>query len=225
MDELKTRLPALNVVHCADAHDFLASLPDESVDMIFTDPPYDRASLPIYSLLFEQAGRLLRPGCFLLTYAGYGFLPEIYEQVPPNGGLDYFWQFIIRHGRGYARYWSKQTWCTSKPVLAFSKGKPRLFAWSFGDYQETGRHNDLHPWGQSPEFAVQYIPHFTLEGEVVCDPFAGSGTFPVACREVGRQFLACEIDPDVAHTANERLAATAKGLTLREYQEGQKVLW
>ena len=217
-------LPELNVVHCADAHDFLAGLPDESVDMIFTDPPYHRDAVPLYEMLLAEAVRVLKPGRLALVYAGYAFLPRILNFMPP--GMEWFWAFVLRHGGGWNRYWVKQVLCSSKLVLAFSRGKPRLLHWVPGDFQESGARKANHPWEQNPEFALRYIPAFTEPGETVCDPFAGSGTFLVASQQWGRNFFACEIDPDMAHTANDRLAATAKGLTLREYREGQgTLLW
>lgn len=46
----------------------------ESVDLIFTDPPYDEESLPLWCDLGHHAARLLKPGGVLLSYSGQRFL-------------------------------------------------------------------------------------------------------------------------------------------------------
>ncbi len=53
-----------------DFRELGAAIPDGSVSLIFTDPPYDRASLPLYSDLGAFAARVLRPGGSLITYVG-----------------------------------------------------------------------------------------------------------------------------------------------------------
>jgi site-specific DNA-methyltransferase (adenine-specific) len=45
----------------------------------------------------------------------------------------------------------------------------------------------------------------TAEGDVVCDPFTGSGTVGVACVNTGRNFIGCEISPEYHATAERRI--------------------
>lgn len=44
-------------------------------------------------------------------------------------------------------------------------------------------------------------------GDIVLDPFCGSGTVPAVCRTLGRRFVACEINARYVELAEERLAA------------------
>jgi DNA modification methylase len=44
-------------------------------------------------------------------------------------------------------------------------------------------------------------------GDLVLDPFCGSGTVPVVCRRLDRQFIACEMNPKYVNLAADRLAA------------------
>lgn len=52
------------------------------------------------------------------------------------------------------------------------------------------------------------IRDFTQPGDLVCDPYAGSGTTGVAAMRAGRRFLGWEVDPRVHEIARRRLAAT-----------------
>jgi site-specific DNA-methyltransferase (adenine-specific) len=45
----------------------------------------------------------------------------------------------------------------------------------------------------------------TREGQIVLDPFAGSGSTAVACQNLNRQFIGFEVNPDYVQIANERL--------------------
>ena len=51
------------------------------------------------------------------------------------------------------------------------------------------------------------------------DPFAGGATVPAACVMTRRHFYACEIDPDTARSANERLLTVARPMLLEEPEQ------
>ena len=53
---------------------------------------------------------------------------------------------------------------------------------------------------------------FTDPGELVLDPFAGSGTTGVACRRLGRRFIGWERDAKYAAIAEKRIAGTREQL-------------
>lgn len=65
------------------------------------------------------------------------------------------------------------------------------------------------------------VESLTEGGEVVLDPFCGSGTTGVACLRLGRRFIGIEKDATYAAVARERLAAESQGLTLRDARAGQ----
>ena len=51
------------------------------------------------------------------------------------------------------------------------------------------------------------IEAFTEPGDLVCDPFVGSGTTAVACQQTGRKFIGCDIDAATVRVARARVAA------------------
>jgi len=56
------------------------------------------------------------------------------------------------------------------------------------------------------------LEHFTKENDLVLDPFMGSGTTAVACKEMNRNYIGFEINKDYIEVANERINTTQKRL-------------
>lgn len=77
-----------------DFREIMAAMPDESVDMIFTDPPYDEASIHLYGDLARLAALKLKKNGSLLAYAGHYALPEIFELMTPH--LRFWWTLAIQ---------------------------------------------------------------------------------------------------------------------------------
>lgn len=78
-----------------------------------------------------------------------------------------------------------------------------------------------HPTPKPLDLMLELVELFTDQGEVVLDPFCGSGTTGVACLRLGRRFIGIEKDAKYAAIARERLTAESKGLTLRDSRAGQ----
>ena len=60
-------------------------IPDNSIDLIFTDPPYQRGWLPFYEPLGKIAFRVLKEGGSLVMYAGHYALPQIFDYMKNSG--------------------------------------------------------------------------------------------------------------------------------------------
>ncbi len=56
----------------------------------------------------------------------------------------------------------------------------------------------------------------TREGELLFDPFCGSGTSGVASKELGRFFVGSEMEREYAELAARRIGAAERGVTLGE---------
>jgi site-specific DNA-methyltransferase (adenine-specific) len=68
---------------------------------------------------------------------------------------------------------------------------------------------------------LELIEQFTDPGELVIDPFAGSGSTGVAACRLGRRFAGAELDPDMAALAAEQIAAEGEGLSVTCRRAGQ----
>jgi site-specific DNA-methyltransferase (adenine-specific) len=91
-------------------------------------------------------------------------------------------------------------------------------AWNGGGRRGVFTHNTncagrsgLHPTEKPVALMSELVSLFTQPGDLVCDPFMGSGTTGIACAKLGRRFLGIEID----HTYFD-LACSRIGETLRQ---------
>ena len=84
---------------------------------------------------------------------------------------------------------------------------------------DTGRPEHITP--KPVSLMLELVELFTDPGDVVLDPFCGSGTTGVACLRLGRRFIGIERDEKYAAVAQGRLAAEARGLTLKDARAGQ----
>ena len=95
------------------------------------------------------------------------------------------------------------------PYLATGRGSmPTGFATT--EPAEKNGHPCPKPIGQM----TWILNRASNEGEVVCDPFMGSGTTGVACMNLGRKFIGIEIEPKYFEIACERIKAAQDQLRL-----------
>ena len=83
----------------------------------------------------------------------------------------------------------------------------------------------LHPTQKPLRLMMALVKQFTDPGDLVLDPFCGSGTTGVACMRLGRRFIGYELDPDRAEVARERLRAACDGTTVAAQRAGQMGLF
>ena len=62
-----------------------------------------------------------------------------------------------------------------------------------------------HPCAKSLLLYTWIISKLTNENDIILDPFLGSGTTAVACKQLNRKYIGIEINPDYCRIAKERL--------------------
>jgi site-specific DNA-methyltransferase (adenine-specific) len=75
--------------------------------------------------------------------------------------------------------------------------------------QSRGSEQRLHTTQKPLELMLSLVRDFTFEGDLVCDPFTGSGTTGLACKMLGRRFIGWEVDETYAAIAQRRIAGEA----------------
>lgn len=184
-----------------------------SVDMIFTDPPYLRQYLPCYGWLAREAMRVLKPGGFVLAMAGGAYLNQVFRMMD-DAGLTYYWNYQLDMvGAVTGIVWpngNQQVHISTrtKPILAYSKGWGLSRTCTVGLYRSDGADKRYHSWGQDVASARYYIDCFSAPGDMVLDPFIGGGTTLVACELIGRRGIGFDLDPAALATTAKRLDET-----------------
>lgn len=65
-----------------------------------------------------------------------------------------------------------------------------------------------HPTQKPVELMCFYIENSSQEGDIILDPFMGSGSTAVACKKCGRNYIGFEIDPKYYEVCEQRLNET-----------------
>jgi site-specific DNA-methyltransferase (adenine-specific) len=197
-----------------DFRDVLADIGDGTIDAVVTDPPYNKDGVPLYEPLGALAARVLKPGRLAAVYAGHLQLDREMSLLE-RGGLTYMWHGVnVLRGR-HTRIRTRMVFGQHRSVLLYSAGPYRPRGWLNDVAWAEGRggpeERPLHPWQQALEPVRHWVRQVSKPGELVLDPFLGSGTTAVAAVMEGRRFLGCDIDPGCVETTRRRLVELASG--------------
>lgn len=219
--------PALpsGILH-GDCVSVMATIPAASVDLVLTDPPYgcnyrDRAGRRVANdnrtdwlePAFAGVARLMKPDSLCVSFYGWHVVDEFMAAwraagLRPVAHLVFPKRYASRIGTFAARH---------EQAYVLAKGHPKVpspiadvLPWAY-----TG--NKLHPTQKPVEALAPVIAALTRPGDLVLDPFAGSGSTLVAACRLDRRFIGIELDAAHAATASARLAresARHKALTI-----------
>jgi ParB-like chromosome segregation protein Spo0J len=179
-------------------------VPEGSVDLIFTDPPYLGDTLDAYDAVADFAAHALRPGAALIAYCGnvHGFYCA--ERLARR--LEWVTFAAVVMPGCASQVWKYKMRVRLKPLLVFSRGRFEPRGWWEQLITSPKPTKDLHPWQQSEGDSGALIEALTAPGDLVCDPFVGSGTTAVVALRLGRRFLGCDLDGRAVGIARSRLA-------------------
>jgi site-specific DNA-methyltransferase (adenine-specific) len=213
-----------NRVIQGDCAAVLKTLPGESVDFVLTDPPY-------FVRYKDRSGRTIRndryPGQILDAFN------DVYRVLKPNSLCVSFYSwsrvdsfFSAWKGAGFTPVGHivfSKTYASAQRFLRYShesayvlaKGRPELPANPLTDvlpWHYSGNHN--HPTEKSVDTIKPIIEAFTKSGDVVLDPFAGSGSSLVAAALLRRQYIGIELEQKYCDHARRRIAGVTRYLSI-----------
>jgi len=207
-------VPRNTIIH-GDCIDVMRTMPAWSVDFILTDPPY----LPAYksrdnrTILnddnaawltgsFAQMYRVLKNDACAVTFYGWP-KTDLFFEAWKSAGFRIGGHIVFRK-----RYASKTAFLQYRHESAYLliKGNPAFPDAPLPDVMDwvyTG--NKLHPTQKSIHILKPLVEAFSLPGQIVLDPFAGSGSSCVAAHRTGRDYIGIELAAEHHETATGRL--------------------
>ena len=202
MSKLEYPADYVDKIICGDCLEVMKGIPDGVIDAVITDPPYPREFEYLYEAMAKESKRILRIGGSLLTLCGHSQLPRVLTDIGKH--LKYRWIIQYDQPGSYARL-SMGILATWKPLLWFVNDRltPRRCITDKAYSQKREKNN--HPWEQSSGYAEYGVTNLTDTGQVILDPFIGSGTTAVVCKNMNRHFVGIEIDPEYCKIAEDRL--------------------
>jgi len=216
-----------------DAVLWLQSLPAASVDLLVTDPAYEslekhRAVGTTTRLKHSKASS--NDWFTIFPNARFGELfREVYRVLKPNTHFYLFCDaetmFIAKPEAEQAgfKFWKPLVWdkCTIgmgyhyraryEFILFFEKGKRRLHDLGVPDIITVPRIRGGYPAEKPMEVSEVLVNQSSSPGDVVADPFMGSGSVGVTSRRLGRRFLGNDLNPQAVAVAAHRLRDFGEG--------------
>ena len=219
----------LNKIYNTDCLEFMRSMPDSCVDLVVTDPPYE---------IHTKGGGLGRRPVYengALGKISQGFDAEAtLEQVARICKKINIFIFCSTKQKPRIMNWGYERGCNIAELAWYKpnaapftnntfksdleniiyirekgvkiKGISRLFT------HNCGKSKYGHPTEKPLEIIEKLILVASSEGDLIFDPFMGSGTTAAACKELNRNFIGCEIEAKYCEIAEKRLRKTIRGL-------------
>lgn len=214
---MKTLESYTNRVIHGDCITVMRSIPSQSVDLAVTDPPYlvryaprdgrscmnDNTAIWLKPA-FRELYRVLKPDSFCASFYGWPWI-DLFMAAWKDSGFR-----PVSHLTWVKTHCSKVGYTRSYHETGFllAKGRPPRPAMPPMDvlhWQYTG--NTFHP-NEKPVVAIRpLIEAYSKPGDIVLDPFAGSGTTGVAAKACDRRFILIETVPELCEVARRRVSS------------------
>jgi len=226
----------LNKIYCGDALILLKELPDNSIDLVITDPPFaidfkakrsnyhrkaervleDYNEIPKGKYLefsrkwIFECKRVLKETGSIYIFSGWTNLKDILIAVD-DAGLTVINHLIWKYQFGV---YTRRKFVTSHYHIIFAVKNPKKYIFNKIDhYPEDVIFMKREYWTGKIKTATKLplelvkklILYSSNPGDIVLDPFIGSGTTAVAALETGRNFIGFEISPQYYEFAQKRI--------------------
>lgn len=222
-------MSATHQLHLGDCVEWLRTLDDESVALAVTDPAYESlekhrakgtttrlkvsesSSNAWFSIfknerfpdLMRELYRVLAADAHCYVLSDQETMMDVVRPIGREVGFT-FWKALIwdkqKIGMGYH-------WRATHEVIAFlEKGKRRLNDLGAPDVLRVPRVDGGYPTEKPVELLSKLVDNSSSPGELVIDPFLGSGSTGEAALRAGRRFAGCDVSPKSVELARSRLA-------------------
>jgi len=234
-------------IRCGDAYEMINTIPDHSVDLVLTDPPYELTQEKNRKMQgkYSPINSRMKKSYHELEWISTGIKKEFVEDLlfrvckTPNAfffcskkQLSKYLEIAERHSVPY----DILVWCKSNAIpscnFTLKPDIEYIFFYHKGRAITGSANNKTHYFVQPiVQKEKTLYGHPTIKplnivknlvivgssaGDTVLDPFMGSGTTGVACKELGRNFIGYEMIDKWYNVAKSRIETAEKDNTLFE---------
>ncbi len=223
-----------SILKKGDCHQLLKTLPDKSIDLILTDPPYNLSQYSTGNLKFNNRAdlnndiaqwdktnlnipflkkefkRVLKPTGNIFIFSAYNLVGEYHRIFDPE--FDTF-QIMVWHKTNPPPKLRKTSFLNSCELICCIWNKGHV--WNFKSQKEMhnffespicmGRERLGHPTQKPVKILKHIVEIASQRGGIVLDPFMGVASTGSAALDLGRNFIGFEIDKNYYNKACQRL--------------------
>ena len=211
----------LNKIYNEDCLSFMKRVPDKFFDLVLTDPPFGMSfqsgrreeghkvianddNLDWLPNFAKELHRVTKEDAHLYLFCSHHFIEVFKSEIQKYRRVKniLIWE-KNNHGSGdlfgdYAPMYEMILFCSNGERKLNDGRDPNIS-------KSTRTQNELHPT-QKPVPLIEFLAKKSSNiGDIVFDPFMGSGTTAVACKSLGLDFVGCELEPDYVAIANKRI--------------------
>jgi len=207
-----------------DCLKILPTIPDNSVDLIVTDPPYgmnyqskrrkeqydkinNDNNIDWLYFSLKQFKRILKENSHCYMFCSIHFLSKFIDYSKEHFTLKdiLIWE-KNNHGSGdlaggYAPKYELILFLTKGRKELNGKREPNILK-----YNKTN--NILHPTQKPTDLLEFLITKSSQEKDLILDSFMGSGSTGIACKNINRNFIGIEMDKNYFNIAKNRIEGT-----------------
>jgi DNA modification methylase len=192
-----------------DCLEGMKEIPDKSVDLVLTDPPYgigvdygatfEDTVDNVKSLVMKFLDEAERISDLIIFPSGkYEFEKILFKERPPVWRMCWY--------KGSTGHASPIGFCDWEMMMVYGN---KVNKYVHDHFQtRTGFDVSGHPCPKPVEWSDWLIEKFTKPGDTILDPFLGSGTTLLSCRKLGRVGLGFEINPNYEDVIDRRINVT-----------------
>jgi site-specific DNA-methyltransferase (adenine-specific) len=209
----------LNQIVTGDARTLAERIPDATVDLVLTDPPFGighkyanrfqegrDGQLDLVQWIIKTSNRILKPGGLAFVFQATLHLRNAWPLFPDDSRLFIAAKnFVQMRGAIPYAYDPVVFWRKDGEPLRTGHGRD----YHVGNTANTNNRGDAEAgWHSCPRplDTIRYmVENFCPQGGIVCDFFMGSGTTAIAAKQTGRHYVGFELIPETAEQARARV--------------------
>lgn len=203
-----------------DCLEVMRGMADNSVDLIVTDPPYNISQKsnglrnldygewdkdPTNELVFAAVKEMVRisKGTVIIFTANQQF-SFIHNYLESRGLITKCLVWLKTNPNVMN---AEHSYVLGQELIVYGKKRNATYnpPYKLSYFKTAIPSGRLHPTQKPLKLIKGLILDCSKEGDIVLDPFLGSGTTTRACKDLNRKYIGIEIDPDYFKIAEQRL--------------------